>query len=203
MGRQVGISKEKQLLVEGNDQRNFFEAFVQHLGISGSVQIQNFGGVDDLRGFLSAFVRMPNFHSVGSVGIVRDAEKSEQSAFQSVRSSLTNANLPTPTELGVRSVGAPSVTVLVLPGGGSPGMLETVLRRTFDDLEVSRCIDDFFDCAKKLPDVSISNPDKARAYVYLATTPNSHHSVGVAAKAGVWNLDHAALGDVREFLLAL
>jgi len=200
MGRRADISRGKQLLVEGNDQRNFFEAFMRYLGISDSVQIQNFGGVDDLRGFLSAFVRMPGFHFVESVGIVRDAEKSERSAFQSVQSSLTNAKLPTPTEPGIRSGGTPSVTVLVLPGGGRPGMLETVLRRTFDDLEVSRCIDDFFDCAKSLPGVSIGNPDKARAYVYLATTPNSHHSVGVAAKAGVWNLEHAVFDGVRNFL---
>ena len=203
MGRQVDIARKKQLLVEGNDQRNFFEAFVRHLGISDSVQIQNFGGVDELRGFLSAFVRMPDFHSVESVGIVRDAEKSEQSAFQSVQSSLKNAKLPTPTAPGVRSEGVPSVTALVLPGGGRPGMLETVLRRTFDDLEVSRCIDDFFACAESLPGVSIGNPDKARTYVYLATTPNSHHSVGVAAKADVWNLDHAAFDDVRSFLVTL
>ena len=46
MGRQNELSKEKQLLVEGNDQRNFFEAFAEDLGISKSVQIHNFGGVN-------------------------------------------------------------------------------------------------------------------------------------------------------------
>ena len=203
MRRQTGISKEKQLLVEGNDQRNFFEAFLAHLGISNLVQVHNFGGVRDLRSFLSAFVRMPDFNSVASVGIVRDAEASEPAAFQSVRSSLLNANLPAPTQTGAPSVGVPVVTVLVLPGGGEPGMLETVLCRTLVGEEVNRCIDDYFECVEALPDISISNPHKARAYAYLATKPSSHHSVGVAAKAGVWNLEHPVFNDVREFLVSL
>lgn len=35
------IEKEVQLLVEGNDQRNFFEAIVNHLSLNNDVQIQN------------------------------------------------------------------------------------------------------------------------------------------------------------------
>ena len=203
MGRQNELSKEKQLLVEGNDQRNFFEAFAEHLGISKSVQIHNFGGVDQLRGFLAAFVKTPEFSSVRSVGIVRDAEASEQSAFQSIRSSLVNAGLPVPPGIGTPSADEPTVTVMVLPGDGSLGMLETALCRTFDGQEISLCIDDFFECVEKLPQVSIGNPHKARAYAYLATVPDSHHSVGVAAKAGVWNLDHPAFDDVRRFLTVI
>ena len=44
-----------QLLVEGNDPRNFFEAFIEHLALA-DIQIQNFGGVSELGGFLRAFV---------------------------------------------------------------------------------------------------------------------------------------------------
>ena len=203
MTSRIRISKEKQLLVEGNDQRNFFEALAAHLGISESVQIHNFGGVDELRGFLAAFVKMPNFNSVRSVGIVRDAEASEPAAFQSVQSSLTNADLPAPTLIGRPIADDLTVAVLVLPGDGNPGMLETILCRTFHGQEVNRCVDDFFECVENMQDVSIGHPDKARAYAYLATRPDAHHSVGVAAKAGVWNLDHPAFGDVREFLIAL
>lgn len=41
MPQQAAIKSAIQLLVEGNDQRNFFEAFTSHLSIS-NVQIQNF-----------------------------------------------------------------------------------------------------------------------------------------------------------------
>ena len=167
------------------------------------MQIHNFGGVNQLRGFLATFVKTPNFHSVRSVGIVRDAETSEQSAFQSIQSSLKNVDLPIPPGVGTPSTGEPRVTVMILPGGGNPGMLETVLCQTFNGQKINLCIDEFFECADKLPHVSIGNRHKARAYAYLATVPDSHHSVGVAAKAGVWNLAHSAFDDVRRFLSAL
>ena len=203
MRRPTGIAKDRQLLVEGNDDRNFFEAFFKRLETPDRVQVHDFGGVGGLREFLTGFVRMPVFHAVQSVGIVRDAERSEPAAFQSVQSSLRNAGLPVPSRIGAPSAGVPAVTVLILPGGGRPGMLETILCDTLLEQEVNRCIDVFFECVEALPDIAISNPHKARAYAYLATKPDSHHSVGVAAKAGAWDLSHPVFDDVREFLVSL
>ena len=203
MGLPTGLSRPKQLLVEGNDQRNFFEAFAAHLGFTDGLQIIDFGGVGDLRGVLAAFVKMPDFRSVASVGIVRDAEGSESDAFRSVQSSLENANLAVPAAI-VEPVGEdPRVAVLVLPGDGNPGKLETVLCRSFAGDDTDRCIDEFFRCVEDLPGASIADPDKARAFAYLATTGSPHHSVGVAAKAGVWDLDHPAFDGIRNFLNGL
>lgn len=192
----------RQLLVEGNDQRNFFQACVDHLGIE-DAQIQNFGGVDELRGFLQAFVRAPDFNAVRSIGIVRDAERSAHSALQSIRSSLEGADLTPPAASGRFGVGDPRAGILVLPDGRGPGMLETLLCRTLEGLEVNRCIDAFFACVEALPGVTIEKAAKARAFAYLTTRPDPHHSVGIAAKGGHWNLDHPALEDVRSFLRAL
>ena len=203
MGLPTGLSRRKQLLVEGNDQRNFFEAFARHLGLADAVQVCNFGGIDELRGFLAAFVRMPDFGSVGSVGIVRDAEGSEDAAFRSVQSSLDNANLPVPPAVGKPVDENPRVAVLILPGGGNPGMLETILCRSLEGEDTSSCIDDFFQCVEDLPGKTIGKPDKSRAFAYLATRPEAHHSVGVAAKAGVWNLDHPAFSEIQDFLNGL
>ena len=43
MTRSIQIKSEIQLLVEGNDPRNFFEAFIRHLSLA-NIQIQNCGG---------------------------------------------------------------------------------------------------------------------------------------------------------------
>ena len=188
-----------QLLVEGNDQRNFFEAFIEHLSLD-NIQIQNFGGVNELRGFLLVLVNAPGFREiVQSVGIVRDAETSAQDALQSVQSSLSNARLPMPNQPG----SSPAVTVLILPGNSRPGMLETLLNETLADTQEEACIDAFFNCVEAIPAVSINNPDKARAYAYLTTKPNPHHSVGMAAKQRYWDLDHDVFDQVRQFLTAL
>ena len=193
------IESEVQLLVEGNDQRNFFEALIAHLALE-KIQIRNFGGVNDLSRFLLAFVNMPNFQTVQSIGIVRDAETSARRAFQSVQSSLRKAKLPMPQVIEERTDTNPSITALVLPGNNRPGMLETILCESFTDSPVDHCIDEFFVCVEALPDVSIRNQDKARARAYLATKPKPHYSVGVAAKNGYWNLDHDVLRNVCDFV---
>ena len=195
------ITSACQLLVEGNDARNFMEAFAEHLGISAGLQIQNFGGVDELRGFLSAFAKMPRFSDVGAIGVVRDAEMNAEGAFGSVQSSLQNANLPVPNAVGMHSGGSPDVTVLILPGGGRPGMLETLLCETFKGTAVDRCIDDFFQCLPEtVPDNRLS---KARVRAWIAAQEQPYVSVGVAAKKGFMNLDHDALKPIREFLKSL
>ena len=197
------IESRIQLLVEGNDQRNFFEAFIDHLSLA-NIQIQNFGGVTDLRPFLSILVKRSGFReTVQSVGIVRDAETSAQAAFQSVQSSLSNAGLPVPSRPEDRTDGSPAVTVLILPGNNRTGMLETLLNETFAHTPEEACINAFFDCVETISTVSITNPDKARAYAYLTTKPNPHHSVGMAAKQNYWNLDHPVFDQLRQFLTAL
>ena len=177
-----------QLLVEGNDQRNFFEAFIEHLSLD-NIQIQNFGGVNELRGFLLALANAPGFReTVQSVGIVRDAETSAQGAFQSVQGSLSNAGLPVPNQPERCAGSSPATTVLILPGNNRPGMLETLLCQSFGGSQEEACINAFFDCVEAIPKVSINNPDKARAYAYLTTKPTPHHSVGMAAKQSYWDL---------------
>ncbi len=197
------IKSRVQLLVEGNDQRNFFEAFIEHLSLA-DIQIQNFGGVNELRAFLLAFVNAPGFRDiVQSVGIVRDAEASAQGAFQSVQDSLENAGLSVPSRPEDRTDSSPAVTVLILPDNSRPGMLETLLNETFANTPEEACINAFFECVEAIPTVSINNPDKARAYAYLTTKPNPHHSVGMAAKQRYWDLDHPVFNQLRQFLMAL
>lgn len=191
-----------QLLVEGNDPRNFFEALVRHMGLD-DIQVQNFGGNDELRGFLRAFVLTSGFRDVGSLGIVRDAEADAQDAFKRVQSALRNAELPVPDAIDLRVEGPPSVSALILPGGGRPGMLETLLCETFAGSAEDDCVTEFLDCAGALRGAAITRPDKARAHAWLATQPEPHFSVGYAAQRGYWDLAHSALGGVRDFLRAL
>ena len=200
MPQPTPVKSATQLLVEGNDQRNFFEAFTSHLSIS-NVQIQNFGGVNQLSDFLEGLVSATGFReTVQSLGIVRDAEMSARGAFQSVQSGLSKAALPVPNSPAELTGTSPAVTVLILPGDNRQGMLETLLCESFADTSVDHCIDDFFKCVESLPDMSIDRPDKARAHAYLTTKPNPHFSVGVAAKNDYWDLDHSVFRTVRDFL---
>lgn len=196
------ITEAKQLLVEGNDQRNFFEGFLTYIDCPG-VTVQNFGGVKELHGFLRGLVRMQGFRSVKSIGIVRDAETDAGGAFQSVQAALNAAELPVPAHPGQQSGGRPRVSVHILPDADNPGMLETLLNRSFVDDPVNGCIDKFFQCVESLPDRQIRRPDKARSHAYIATQPEPYFSVGVAAKNDYWDLDHEAFAHLRSFLIEL
>ena len=205
MPRPKAIEKSTQLLVEGSDQENFFKKLAEHLQLR-HIQIQDFGGVNQLREFLSGiFVKAPNFSTVESIGVVRDAESSADAAFQSVKDSLKNAALPVPEEIGrPSSVGNPKVQIMIFPDGQHSGMLETLLCRSFADTPIGRCVSDFIDCARLSANTtSESRLDKARAHAYLATRPFPLHSVGIGAQKGYWPLDHNVFGNVREFMQKL
>ena len=199
---QARIASSAQLLVEGNDQRNFFGTLVKHLKLA-DIQIRNFGGVDELRGYLAAFVKMAHFATVRRIGIVRDAEKSAAAAFQSVQSALRNANLPAPDRPAKVALGKPNVNVLVIPDNADSGMLETLLCETFAGTPEDRCIDELFACVPH-PSEPRRGLEKARCRIWLATKPDPQlSSVGVAAQRGYWDLDHPALESTRAFLKTL
>lgn len=206
-----------QLLVEGNDVRNFFEAFIKHHSKKLSleeIQIQNFGGVSELRDFLEGFVSMTGFHNVRSIGIVRDAEMQDaeksaenaaENAFKSVQGALKNAELPVPDCPEKRKVdGKLAVEVLILPGGDhKEGMLETLLCQTFAGTKIDDCISEFFQCVEPLLEEPIKKhrKDKARAFVYLATRPKPpHSSMGLAVERRCWDPNHKVFDGIREFL---
>ena len=198
----VEIKLPIQLLVEGKDGQKFFEAFRDRLGLS-RMQIHDYGGVSELRRFLSAFVKASRFRDVVRIGIVRDAEKSADSAFQSVQSALSNANLPVPVKIGnLFTEGYPHTSVLILPEQGF-GMLETVLNQSFAGTPVDICIDGFLDCIESTTGEAIHRPDKARANAYLSSQKEPHVPVGIAARKGYWNLDHEAFRPIRHFMQGL
>ena len=193
----------RQLLVEGRDQWNFFQALIRHMNI-GDIQIQNFGGVNDLTGFVMNLVEMGEFSdSVERIGIVRDAEVSATSAFQSVQSSLDRAGLPIPDRPMEPTDSLPSINVMILPDDRNPGMLETLLCRSFAGSGLDSCIDSFLECIQAELGYGPHRPAKARAHAYIATQRDPHVSVGVATQRSYWDLDHTVFDGVRSFLRSL
>lgn len=92
------ITTPVQLVVEGEDAANFFKALLREMNLT-TVQVQNFGGVTELRSFLKLLRDAPNFWAnVTSIGIVRDAETDPKAAFQSVCGALRHAGLPVPQQ---------------------------------------------------------------------------------------------------------
>jgi hypothetical protein len=198
----VEITSEKQLLVEGGDDLVFFQALMRHLGLSG-IQLQRFGGVSELQGFLKALRRVPGFATVTALGIVRDADLDPASAFRSVQGALRSARLPAPRAVRSTAAGPPRVGVLLLPAAATSGTLETLCLQAVTADPVLACVDEYVQCVERCLGSLPGHRDKARAHTFLASRPRPEVRVGDAAAAGYWPWAHSCFDHVKQFLQRL
>ncbi|MDE0020112.1 MAG: hypothetical protein OXT69_01835 [Candidatus Poribacteria bacterium] len=204
----IEVVAPTQILVEGKDDLSFFDEFIKHAldeEIRNNIQIHSYGGNTELEEYLLSLEMAQGPIAIQSVGIVRDADENEASAFQSLRDALesTDLNWPIPDEVNVPAQGTPSVTTIILPGGGRPGALETLLCDTLTD-ELTFCVDEYFKCAERWTESArlqnIAQRDKGRARVYIAAQKRPHLSLGFSFKDKYWDFEHPAFGIVRRFL---
>jgi hypothetical protein len=207
------IKESKVLLVEGNDEVQFFDALLRHMGILG-VQVVEIGGKDRFPRQFEAFVKVAD--RVNDYAVIRDADKSCSSAFQSVVGVLKKQREPCPKRPGTfcKSRGnRRKVGVYILPGNAEPGMLENLCLATVKAHPAMTCVNSFMACLEKrlhrkrakaalLPAKSVfpRNPAKAKALAFLAAMPDEEHFVGLAARHNCWNLDSPVLENLRTFL---
>lgn len=200
-GKPVECTDPRQLLVEGEDARHFFLALIRHLNL-GEIQIQNFGGIKQIHGFLKGFMNLPGFSKVVSIGVVRDAEKDPESAFQSVRTALRNAGLPSPKKQEMFE-GQPRTGVWILPNAFSSGMLETLCLESVQEDPAMVCVDQFFECLKSHKISEPENMDKAKAHAFLSSRKKPNLLVGQAAEKGYWNWNDSSFERAKTLLSTL
>jgi hypothetical protein len=197
------ILHAKQLLVEGRSPELFCEALVQWLNLA-DVQLQNFGGITDLPGFLRVLRNEPGFAmQVASLGIIRDAEANSTGAFQSVCSALRGASLPEPPQPLAVAPGPPAVSVFILPDCSGADMLEDLCLQALSGDLAMPCVDEFFACLQRqavpLPTVM----PKALLQAFLASRPRSDMQLGRAAQAGYFPWACPVFDMLKQFLQAL
>lgn len=197
------ITKPKQLLFEGRDMEVFFAAFLRKMDLVNTVQIQNFGGKDELLRFLKALLITPGDQDYirsenASLGIIRDAETGEN-AFEKVCTALRTVNLTEPNQIEEFAGSAPKVGVLILPDKTTSGMLEDLCLRSVENEPVMQCIDEYFSCVARVDSLP-SNISKARARAFLASRFEHATDLGVAVHKGYWPWEHPAFNHVRKFL---
>ena len=196
----VEILKENLVLVEGHDEELFFDALLRHMGIN-SIQVLPIAGKDNLGPNLKMLVVSPRYSEVVSLGIVRDADKNPKGAFQSVCGALKIVNLPAPEVPLVPTGRGPQVTVMILPAGDTPGMLEDVCLRTVGEDPAMFCVEEFFKCLQERNVSMPRNNSKARVQVYLGSRLEAGKRLGEAAQAGYWPWDHIAVEQIKNFLM--
>jgi hypothetical protein len=192
------IAEPCVLIVEGIEEKYFFGAFIEHLGLQ-DIQVMPIGGKRKLRENLGALTLAPGFVNVTSLGIVRDAN-SDPDPFQSVCEALRAVNLPVPERPLVPTGHSPRVTVMILPGDKTPGMLEDLCLRAVAQDPAMLCVEHYFQCLQQQGLSLPRNISKAKAQVFLASKPEVGIRLGVAAEKGYWPWGDEAFNQVRSFL---
>ena len=193
------ISKKKVLIVEGEDEVNFFTALLEHMRITG-FEIHGIGGKDKFKSIFPALVRMPGFSDVEVLAVVRDADKDADAAFKSVRNILEREGLKPPIKMNQFSnKSKPIVGIFIMPGNSDTGMLEDLCLKTVENHPAMKCVNSFIDCVSKL-DNPPNNISKAKAQVFLAAMPKLVNSVGLGAKKRYWNFNSKELTNLKSFI---
>ncbi len=204
------IQKPKLLIVEGRDDQLCFEAALRdHLGLT-DIQVVPIGGKTLLTRNLMGLIADPDFATVGSLAVVRDADETSPDlampaagqSFQSVCGSLRHANLSSPGAHGQFAEGAPRVGVFIVPNGTDDGMLETLFVHSVSTRPEFTCVDAYFQCLLT-HQIAPRNLHKARAHAWLASRPEPDKRVGEAAQAGYWPWNSRAFDDLWAFLRSM
>ncbi len=195
------LSKPKQLLVEGMDEVMFFSAFMRELRID-DVQIINCRGKDNLKSVLLEITQNPDFPFLQSIGIVRDADDSAGSAFQSVQSALIDSGLPVPGQMLIPSTEFPQTTVFIMPDNGGAGALEQLCLVALADDPAMPCVADFMQCVRERALAEPRNWDKAQIHAFLASREDPELRLGEAAQRGYMPWGSSAFTELPRFLRA-
>ncbi len=201
------VTRPKIVLVEGKDEKIFFDKLCVHIEKQADIQILDFGGITQFRKYLKSLKASSSYRSmnVNSLGVIRDAELDMGSAFQSVCDALKASGFAVPSHPSEMVDGDPNISVFILPDCQNQGMLETLCWQAVarsDDSAIP-CVHQYLDCLKKSSALP-KNADKARLHTFLASRKEPGLLVGEATgKSGYWNLDSSVFKPLKKFLQTL
>lgn len=194
--------ENKLLIVEGNDDVNFFNALFEHLEIT-DYQIKKTEGKSSYSTSIAAIWKGPGYRSnVNSIGVIRDANNDFSRTFESVQTALRVSGLPVPRlplKPAIDRVTGLRVNVFIMPNNESQGMLEDLLLHSVDENPTMDCVNQYFSCLDEIG----FNPrkmSKAKVQTYLAAQIKCGISIGVAASRGYWPFIQDDFRDIIDFL---
>lgn len=200
------LVKTKLLIGEGKDEVNFFEALLDHLGIT-DIQVEEYSGKRGLWNYLKDLANTrPNRQSIVSLGITRDSdEEHPHEVFDNICQMLRSLKLPVPKSPESFVIDQRKIGIFVFPHKDSKGMLEDLCLNSVKTDPEMKCIQNFFDCLKEngCAECAEKWKSKARIHAWLSSRMEPDKTLGVAAKKGYWSWNNVAFEPLKEFIQQL
>jgi hypothetical protein len=197
------------LLVEGDDEKRFFEALVKHMGlqVGQDIEFRRVEGTGNFKAQFQAFLNDPGFNHVTAYGLIRDADDSAQRALTKLQGILRSFGHPCPTAHATFAYDATNmlkVGIFIMPGKMSQGMLEDLCLESVQNHAIMPFVDEYtFRVKQTMKADAPKNESKAKMQTFLAGMKECVPHLGIAAGKGYWNFDSAALDELRAFILEL
>ena len=193
------FTRKRLLAVEGEDEINFFERLLAHIGISERVDVRKSGGKDNFKNLMQAFTVTRGFRDIEMIAVIRDADDNAEDAFRSVSGVLKKMGMKPPARPGQFSNGIPAVGIFIVPDNSSVGMLEDLCLDTVENHEAMKCVEGFIECTQRLSEAP-KNISKAKVQAFLAAKPRIVGSIGLGAQRDYWDFESKRLQPLIAFL---
>jgi len=208
----IKIKGPNLLLTEGWEDRKFLIELVRYLDKAPNTEVIKAGIGKELKETLEIIRdRTDSFRNpkIKSVGIIRDAEENEAGANQGSCGALYSVGLSASQNKLIPVSGKPKPGILILPGKGLDGCLETVCLESIQENPRIECINKFTDCVERKWEgdderrkLLAARLAKMRTHAFLATYYEKP-DVGFGDsfnKRDIWDLDHPAFDGIKAFL---
>jgi len=132
------ITSSRVILCEGTGDKSFFENLIAVRGlpdfyVTCPVFDIHPGGRGGFEQRLRSLRLQPHFEHVQGVIVVSDNDADPNSSFQAVRKSIHDAEYPAPNRPYVVIPGPPATAIMMIPGQGKNGQLETLCLEAIRD----------------------------------------------------------------------
>lgn len=196
----VSIKKEKIIIVEGKDDKYFFDRLLKKLIIK-DIQVLYFKGKEEFKNNFVSVPKISGFNNVKKIIVILDADESYQATEDSVKTNINKILKASDGPL-VFSSSNPSVAYFIMPNNKDKGMLETLCiasqKKSSAMIQVDRFISEVDSdvMIKEKP----KNKDKAKAQAYLSIMPEIAYGMAYGIVKNYWDLNHPDFQKLTSFL---
>ena len=199
------------LVCEGNNDKAVLEGAAKEAGVA--VIVERMKGKGGLKDNLDVVADGHTLRSVNTRALAvfldanGDAKAEEENATAAMREVFgCSDDFPhgeiKPLEVRGRRM---SAGVFIMPGGGRPGALETMILESIRDKfpDAMACVRDFRECARKACKGPVKKEAKKKAQAMLSALPEHCLNFIDMIEAGKIDFSDSAFKELRDFLLAL